>query len=83
MGKIRFFIKGMHTTFDLVLIATIWALSEKNTRLENEIKDLTKQNPRSPYCFKKQSATKSVPKEQAKYPIGFASVLDISRNDND
>ena len=83
MGKIRYFIKGMHTTFDLVLIATIWALSEKNTRLENEIKDLTKQNPRSSYSFKKQSATKSVPKEQAKYPIGFASVLDIFEDNND
>lgn len=83
MGRIRFFIKGMHTTFDLVLIATIWALVEKNTRLENEIKDLTKQNPRSPYSFKKQSTTKSVPKEQAKYPIGFASVLDIFEDTND
>lgn len=86
MDKIRFFLKGVRTSFDLVFIFTIWALAEKNTRLENELKELKDSlHPThyTPYSYKKHPKSGPVPKEKPNYPVGFASVIDISKDDDD
>ncbi len=82
MTKIRFFIKGARAMLDVVLVFTIWALAEKNDRLDNELKDL-KSKKYMPYSYKKYPKSGSIPNEKVKYPIGFAPAIDVSEDDND
>ncbi len=86
MNKIRFFLKGVHTSFDLFFIFIIWGLVKKNISLEDELKELkdsSRQTHCTPYSYKKHPKSGPVPKEKPNYPIGFASAVDISKDDND
>ena len=79
LTKVRFFMKGVHFTTDIFFIVLVWALVEKNQRIENELEDIKnnsyygKKTSYSSYKTSHHPKGKPVPTQKAKYPIGFAT----------
>ena len=79
--KVKFFLKGVRFSSEIVMIICVWALARKTLRLEDELDEVN--NAKSSYSFNKPNCEstsytkvkcpkgKKVPKQKPKNPIGF------------